>query len=179
MKFISGVYTSLFSRFLHSFFVEMPAEVWMRWLSLVIPTSAKFINCTSVSDAVLMDAWKQAQTNLGTKSFPSDAYNGAPHPADPRALNVQPTHVTVVSVPDTSIADLVKVDPAWGKDKNPSGAIIVAKGQGFMEYNTCHAMTMPWVHARVYAAASEIPAVLEYEFENCIMSKLGYDVGNR
>jgi hypothetical protein len=31
----------------------------------------------------------------------------------------------------------------------------------------------------VYAAASEVPVVLQYEFENIILSKLGYNVEGR
>ena len=179
MKFISGVYHNMFLRFLHSLLIELPAKLWMRWISLAIPSSAQFINHTGVSDAVLMDAWKQAQTRLGTQSFPNSGYGPADHAADPRALNVQPSNVTVISVPDTTISDLVKVDPAWGKDKDPSGSIIVAMGQGFLEYQTCAAMTFTWTRPRVYAAASEIPKVLSYEMENIILSKLGYDVTNR
>ncbi len=179
MGFISGKFHSPFVRALHSFFLDMPAEVCMRWLSLVIPSSKQFTNHTGVSDAVLMDAWKQAQQHLGTQKFPSSAYGPADHAPDSRALTIQPSNVTVVSVPDTTIADLVKVDPAWGKRTDPSGTIIVSRGQGFLEYLTCHAMTFCWTRPRVYAAASEIPTVLSYEFENIILAKLGYDVGNR
>lgn len=177
--FISGKYTNLFSRIIHSVLVELPSKLWMRWFSLLIPSHTKFSNYTNVSDAVLLDAWKQAQTHLGTSSFPTGAYGPANHPADPRALNVQPSNVAVISVPDTKIADLVKVDPRWGQDKDPSGTIIVPIGQGFLEYQTCAAMTFTWSRPHIYAAASRIPSVLSYEFENIILSKLGYNVEGR
>src|SRR5258708_2254609 len=141
MAFINGVYRSKFFRILHSFFVEIPAQIWFRFLSLLIPSSAQFINRTNVSDAVLMDAWKQAQRHLSTSPFPMSGQGTAgSHQPDPRALNMQPKHVTVVSVPDTKVSDLVKVWSAWSENKNPSGTIIVPMGQGFLEYNACHAM---------------------------------------
>jgi len=178
MKFITGQYTSLFSRFLHSFFLEMPMQLWFRVLSLLTP-SAQFHNYTNVSDAVLLDSWKAAQKNLSTNAFPDSAYGSGTHPADPRAATVQPSNVSVIAVPDTTIADLVKVNPYWSKDKDPSGTIIVDEGFGFLEYQACHAITFCWTRPRVYAAASEIPVVLQYEFENIILSKLGYNVEQR
>jgi len=101
------------------------------------------------------------------------------HAADPRALTVQPKHVTVVSVPDVPIADLIKIDPAWSKDKDPSGTILSETGNGFLGYTTCHAVTETWRKPRVYAAASQVPAVLVYEFQNIILHELGYDVEGR
>jgi hypothetical protein len=89
---------------------------------------------------------------------------------------MQPVGVTVISVPDEPIANLVKVDPGWGKDKDPSRTILQLTG---LQYATVHAFTLCGKHARVYAAASEIPAVLSYEFENIILQRLGYDVSNR
>lgn len=179
MSFISGSYTNTFSRFLHSVFIETPAQVWFRFLSMLIPSSAQFANYSGVPDSVLLDSWKAAQKNLSTNPFPDNAYGGGTHPADPRAATVQPSHVAVISVSDTKISDLVKVDSRWGIDKDPSGAIIVAMGQGFLEYQACHAMTFCWTRPRVYAATSKIPVVLQYEFENIILARLGYNVEQR
>jgi hypothetical protein len=180
MNYISGYHSSVFVRFLHSLFIQMPAQVWFRVLSLAIPSSAQFVNHTNVSDSVLMDAWKAAQTNLATNPFPTSGQGTAGnHPPDPRALTVQPSNVAVVPVPDTPISDLIKVDPAWKADKDPSGTILIDFAAGFMEYTTVHAVTMPWTRPRVYAAASEVPKVLSYEFENIILAKLGYNVEGR
>src|SRR5258708_167134 len=151
MDFISGVYQGKFARLLHSIFIEIPAQVWFRFLSLLIPSSAQFINYTNVSDAVLMDAWKQAQKHLSTVPFPTSGQGTAGnHPPDPRALNVKPKNVTAISVPDTKVSDLIKDWSAWSENKDPSGVIIVPMGQGFLEYNACHAMTFPWARPRVY-----------------------------
>jgi hypothetical protein len=180
MNYISGYHSSVFVRFLHSLFIQVPAQVWFRFLSLVIPSSSQFINHTNVSDAVLMDAWKQAQQHLATSSFPLSGQGTAgSHPPDPRALSIQPNKVAVVSVPDTPISDLVKVDPDWKVGKDPSGAILIDFAAGFLEYTTVHAVTMPWTRPRVYAASSEVPLVLSYEFENIILSRLGYNVEGR
>jgi hypothetical protein len=46
VKFISNK----FLRFLYSFFVQMPLEVYWRFITAYVPSSATFINHTSVSD---------------------------------------------------------------------------------------------------------------------------------
>src|ERR1035437_473376 len=101
-------YQGLFKRFLYSFFILMPAQFWMRWICLVIPSSKGIINNTSVSDAVLANAWKLAQQGLATAPFPMDTVGGSMHPADPRALTVQPKNLTVVGVADVPIATLAQ-----------------------------------------------------------------------
>ena len=40
-------------RFLYSFFVQMPLEIYWRFLTAYVPSTATFINYTSVSDAAL------------------------------------------------------------------------------------------------------------------------------
>lgn len=169
----------MFARILHSILIEVPAQVWMRVLCLAIPSNKQFLNYTNVSDAVLLDAWKAAQLNLANNPFPQNTHGGDLHKGDARALTVQPRNVAVVSVPDTTIADLTKTDPTWADGKDPSGAIAIPMGQGFLEYNACVAMTMCWTRPRVYAAATKVAAVVQYEFENIILSKLGYNVENR
>ena len=96
--------------------------------------------------------------------------------ADSRALTLLYRGVTVVSVPDELIANLVKINPAWSMHKDPSGTILSLTG---LVYTEVHAFTICAKHARVYAAASQIPAVLQYEFENIILQRLGYDVSAR
>ena len=172
-------YQNLFIRFLDNFFIHMPEEIWMRWLCRVIPSSKGIINCTNVSDAVLQDAWKQAQQGLATAPFPLSISSSTLTPADPRALTVQPKNLTVVGVPDVPIADLVKFDPAWAKDKDPSGTIIFVGGSGLLDYTTCHGFTCTWSRPRVYGAISVLAAVCIYEFQNVILNRLGYDTSNR
>ena len=173
--YVAG-YHSTPIRLLRSMFVQMPLEIWFRFITAYWPTNAQFVNATAVSDAVLAEQWKLAQQGLATAPFPLNDQGSNMHAADPRALTVQPKHVTVVSVPDTPISDLVKVDAAWAKDKDPSGAILLLVG---LEYTTCHSFACCWRKPRVYAAQSKVPVTLAYEFQNIILAELGYDVSNR
>jgi hypothetical protein len=177
MRFIPS-YQNAFMRFVYSLFIQTPLKLWFRFLSLAIPSDALFVNYTGLPFSTLSNAWMDAQTNLATQSFPlSELSTGiGNHAPDPRAKTVLPSNVAVISCPDEPIANLIKVNPAWSKDKDPSGSILWLQG---LNYETVHAITMPWTRPRVYAAASELPAVLSYEFENIILSKLGYDVSNR
>src|ERR1019366_7754830 len=102
--YVTG-YENIFVRFLRCFFVQMPFMLWFRFLTAYVPSSATFVNYTNVSDAVLMQQWTLAQRGLATAPFPQNYSGGNMHAADPRALTVQPKHVTVVSVPDLSVAD--------------------------------------------------------------------------
>ncbi len=171
VKFISNK----FLRFLYNFFVQMPLEIYWRFITAYVPTSATFINATSVPDSVLQAQWALAQQGLACAPFPQNDAGSDMHAADPRALNVQPKHVTVVSVPDVSIADLSQLDPAWGKDKDPSGAIVTPT----FTYETCHSFACCWKKPRIYAAQSETPVTLAYEMQNIILSILGYNVSAR
>lgn len=163
-------------RFAYSFLVQMPVMIWLRWVSLIIPNSKTFINFTGLPDSVLVSSWVSAQQSLATQSFPTTDSGTPMHAPDTRALTVQPSNVTVVSCPDEPIANMVKVDPAWSKDKDPSGAILVLNG---FEYEPVHGITCVWKRPRIYGAASQIPQVLVYEMQNVILSKLGYDVSGR
>lgn len=172
-------YHNAFVRFLHSFFIQTPLTVYFRFIALLFFwQNARFVNHTAVSDQVLEDYWKKAAQGLATQQIPISTNGSNLHPADPRALTVQPKNVTVVAVPDWSIADLMKIDPAWSKDKNPSGAYAVINN-GLLGYTTVAGITLEWTKPRIYGAASEIPAVLEWEFQNVILKKLGYDVEGR
>ena len=173
--YVAG-YHSTPIRLLRSMFVQMPLEIWFRFITAYWPTNAQFVNATAVSDAVLAEQWKLAQQGLATAPFPLNDQGSNMHAADPRALTVQPKHVTVVSVPDTPISDLVKVNAAWAKDKDPSGAILLLVG---LEYTTCHSFAACWKKPRIYAATSKIPTTLAYEMQNIILAELGYDVSAR
>src|ERR1035437_1579910 len=122
-------------RFLYSFFVQMPMAVWFRWVTAYVPTSATFINHTSVPDSVLHQQWTLAQQGLATAPFPQNYSGGGMHAADPRALTVNPKHVTVVSVPDIT-----------------PGAIVAMSN---LTYIPCHSFACCWRKPRIYAAASE------------------------
>src|ERR1019366_9306583 len=95
--YVAG-YHSTPIRLLRSMFVQMPLEIWFRFITAYWPTNAQFVNATAVSDAVLAEQWKLAQHGLATAPFPLSVIMPVEvHAADPRALTVQPKHVTVVS----------------------------------------------------------------------------------
>ena len=168
-----------FLRFLYSFFVQMPLTLYFRFLTAYVPSSAAWVNYSGVSDAVLNEQWTLAQQGLISAPFPMTCSEGGTmHAPEPRALTVVPKHVTVVSVPDVSVADLASFDSNWkvGVDKDPSGVITMIAG---LTYTTCHSFACCWRKPRVYAAASKIPVTLAYEFANLILSDLGYDVSSR
>ncbi len=170
-------YQNFFARLLYSFFIQLPEQLWMRWICLIIPSNKGIINKTNVSDSVLATEWQLAQQGLATAPFPLTYSGGSVHPADPRALTVQPKNVTVVSVPDVPIATLAKyIDPAWVKDSDPSGTFLM---ESSLAYTTVAGMTCPWTRPRVYGATSKIPTVCVYEFQNVILKKLGYDISGR
>jgi hypothetical protein len=136
----------------------MPLEIYWRFLIAYVPSTATFINYTSVSDAALQEQWTLAQQGLATAPFPMTYSGGPMHAADPRALTVQPKHVTVISVPDITPGAIVTPD---------------------FSQTPCHSFAEPWKKSRVYAASSKVPVTLAYEFENLILSELGYDVSGR
>ena len=158
MQLYSKYIENRFLRFLYSFFVQMPLEIYWRFLTAYIPSGATFVNYTSVPDSVLLQQWNLGQQGLATAPFPMTCDGGAMHAADPRALTVSPKHVTVVSVPDITPGAIVTPD---------------------MNEIPCHSFACCWRKPRVYAAASKIPVTLAYEFANIILSELGVDVSGR
>jgi len=143
----------------------------------VIPASNGIINRTNVPTATLEASWKQAATALATAPFPLTDANGNIHPADPRALTVQPKNVTVVSVPDVPAATISKyVQSGWTVD--PTGTFLDANS-GFLDYSTVAGTSLLYTRPRVYGAESVLANVCVYEFQNIILSDLGYDVSNR
>jgi hypothetical protein len=168
-----------FFRFLYSFFVQTPLQIYWRFLTAYVPSSAAWVNYSGVSNEVLNEQWTLAQQGLISAPFPMTCSEGGTmHAAMPSALTIVPKHVTVVSVLDVPVADLASFDSNWkvGVDKDPSGVITMIAG---LTYTTCHSFACCWRKPRVYAAASKIPVTLAYEFQNVIMSELGLDVSQR
>ena len=177
--YVAGYQSNIVLRFLRNFFVTTPLQVWFRFITALWPSSVPFVNYTGATDVQLQQCWLAAQQNLSSSPFPLNTAGGDLHVADKRARTVQPKHVTVVAVPDTPVSDLVKFDPAWSQDKDPSGAILLEANNGFLGYTPCHSFACCWIKPRVYAAASKIPVTLQYEFENIILSELGYNTDSR
>jgi len=159
MQFYVRSISNRFLRFLYGFFVQMPLEIYWRFLTAYVPTSAVFINYTSVPDLELHAQWTLAQQGLVSASFPlTCSENGPMHAAVPAALTAVPKHVTVVSVPDITPGNIVTPD---------------------MTQEPCHSFACCWKRPRIYAAQSEIPVTLAYEMQNIILSELGIDVSQR
>lgn len=132
------------------------------------PSQPAFINQTSATMEQLQQQWSQAQQQLATAPFSLSISSPAMHAPEPRALNVQPHGVTVVSVPDVPISQLVLIDPRWATHTDPSGTILCG-GQTAYSCTDVNANT-------VRVAASMVPGACQYEFEIIILNSLGYDV---
>jgi len=173
--YVAG-YHNVVLRMLHTIFVQAPLELWFRLVSAYWPSSAGLINTTSLSEEAVSQQWAAAQRAIGAAQWPA-SIGGPLQAPDPRALTLQPKHVTVCSVPDVPIADLVKINSAWSVDKDPSGVILLPNG--LTGYIPAHSFACTWRKPRVYAAASGLPNSLNYEFQNIILNLLGYNVLGR
>jgi hypothetical protein len=176
MSFYLKKYHSAPVRFLQSFFVQTPATLWFRLLAPLALFWQKetFINNTSLTLIELMAIWSTAQQGLATQKIPTNTIGSGLVPPDPRALTVLPKNVTVNAVPDWDLTDLIKVDLAWAGHAVPTGTFTVG-----LDNETVSGITLPWTRPRVYGAASVLSTVLVWEFQNVILSQLGYDVSNR
>jgi len=180
LAFYTKGYHSLFVRMLHSFFVQTPLIVWFRFISvLFFWQKATFINDSGLTDEQLSQIWTQVQQQTATQPIQQTTGAGATWPADPRALTLEPKNLTVVAVPDWSVADLVKIDPAWAGHAVPTGTFAAEGEDGAFGYETVAGITLTWNKPRIYGAASVMAAVLQWEFQNVILNKLGYNTENR
>jgi hypothetical protein len=154
------------------------SNIWQQYLSNLIPCNSRFVNHTSLPDSALEDAWTAAQNGLATASFPLNVYgtDSQMHSPDPRALTIAPSCVIVREVSDVSVSELAKLDPTWAGKTDPSKEIIL-----FGNPNTlfCHSYVALYKRPRVYAVSSEAQACLPYEFQNIILTKLGYSTATR
>jgi hypothetical protein len=176
--FYTKGYHAAFVRFLHSFFVQMPLMVWFRFASprLLFWRNKPFWNHTGLTDAQLQSIWNAAAQQLATQPIPLSTNGTNLLPPSPKALAVAPENVAVMSMPDWSVADLAKIDPAWAGHAVPTGAFAANAG---LNYETVAGITMEWKRPRIYGAASVLPTVLVWEFQNVILGKLGYNVSGR
>lgn len=127
-----------------------------------------FQNHTTSSDATLQALWTTAQNNVANKTITLNealvaSENAAPvtHPPDPRAESENPNGQLVYGEPDA---------PGY-------------EGQGIIDCSSvrpdaplCHGYTT--VFGAVYVPNSAIGNA-EYEFENVILLRLGYDISQR
>jgi hypothetical protein len=125
-----------------------------------------FQNYTTSSDATLLSLWKTAQDDLAHNTITLNealvvTQNVPPvtHPPDPRAESANPNGQVVYGEPDA---------PGY-------------EGQGIIDCSSvnvplCHGYTT--VNGWVYVPNDAINNA-EYEFENVILLRLGYDVSQR
>ena len=125
--------------------------------------SQPFINQTSMSDSVFQATasadWKAAQQALSTQAINLSAGSFGVHdvPPDPRALTVQPSGITVRSVPDAP---------------GHPGIILCdsVTGYCYAYFDNAHTIIVP---------ASKPTNMGPYEMETIILWELGYDVSGR
>jgi hypothetical protein len=144
--------------------------------------AAGFINQTQHSDADLQAIWAEAQQSVAqqidlnplqqlSNSIPPET-----RPGDPRALSVEPHQLLVAAEPDVSPEVLFA---ATGQHRaNPTGMIACPKPCN-VRYSTAYSFYQP--ELTKYASSWEFSGnnfdvILEYEFENHILSALGYDM---
>jgi hypothetical protein len=141
-----------------------------------------FINQTHHSGADLQAIWVEAQQSVAEKidlnPLQRVSQNALPdmRPGDPRALEVEPDQLLVAAEPDVSSAVLFA---ATGEQHaNPTGLIACPQPCN-VRYSTAYSSYRPQLTK--YAASWEFAGdnfnvIMEYEFENHILSTLRYDM---
>lgn len=131
------------------------------------------------TDQQLADRWKVAQQHLANHPIPINAavadLNGTPAqfvPADPRALEIAPCCVAVITEQDIPLNDLPTPFQRNGSD--PTHIIKCGSG-AIAQY--CYS----FLDSNVHVSNSWVlhDGTTDYEFENVILSVLGYDTSQR
>jgi hypothetical protein len=146
------------------------------------PVAAGFINHTQHSDADLQAIWKEAQQSVTQKIDLNPLQrlsNNVPpdiRPGDARALSVEPGQLLVAAVPDVSSEVLFA---ATGEHRSDPTGLISCPQPCNVRYTTAYSFYQPQLTK--YAASWEFKGenfnvILQYEFENHILSALGYNM---
>ena len=146
------------------------------------PLAAGFVNQTQHSDTELQAIWTEAQQSVAqgidlnplqrlSNDIPPDT-----RPGDPRAWSVEPHQLLVVAVPDVSSEDLFA---ATGERRSDPTGMIACPQPCNVRYSIAYSFYQP--ELTKYAASWEFKGdnfnvIVEYEFENHILSALGYDM---
>jgi hypothetical protein len=143
--------------------------------------AAGFVNQTQHSDADLRAIWTEAQQSLAQQidlnplQQLSKGVSADIRPGDPRALSEEPHQLLVAAEPDVSPEVFFA---ATGQQRaNPTG-MIACPTPCNVRYSTAYSFYQP--ELTKYASSWEFSGnnfdvILEYEFENHILSALGYD----
>ncbi len=140
----------------------------------------------SFSDPRLQAMWVQAQEKIATTpivlnaakvSLRIDVVN-VTRPPDSRALNIWPDGVTVSTAPDLTVAQLQAENPGETLHHftDPTGVIHPPKG-AIWAYCASYVQGSSIVVAESLLYGDHDPT--EYEMENVILQRLGYDVIGR
>lgn len=135
--------------------------------------SSGFINQTGLPTSALVAQWQQAQNNIAVKGVYLDAAIHNPPTrlvVDPRAMNIQPNCVTVISIADIPVAQL---PPAYARAgyTDPSGVI---------QCSGVYAHSCVFISSKTVYTAKSLESIAPiYEFENLILAALGYDLSGR
>jgi hypothetical protein len=146
------------------------------------PVPVGFINQTQHSDVQLQAIWTDAQQSVARKidlnPLQRLSNNVTPEirPGDPRALSVMPHELLVTAELDVSSEVLFA---ATGEQRADPTGVIACPQPCNVRYSTAYSLYQPQVTK--YAASWEFAGdnfsvILEYEFENHILSALGYDM---
>jgi hypothetical protein len=143
---------------------------------------AGFVNRTWHSDAELQAIWVEAQQSLA-QQIDLNPLQKLPNrvspetlPGDARALSVEPHQLLVAPEPDVP-SDTFFV--ATGQHRSDPTGMIVCPNPCNVRYSTAYSFYRP--ELTKYAASWEFEtdnfnAILEYEFENHILSALDYNM---
>jgi len=146
------------------------------------PGPVGFINQTQHSGTDLQAIWTEAQQSVAQKIDLNPLQrlsNNVPpnmRPGDPRALSVEPHQLLVAAEPDVSSEVLFA---ATGEHRSDPTGMIACPQPCNARYSTAYSFYHPPLTK--YAASWEFAGdnfnvILEYEFENHILSALGYDM---
>jgi len=146
------------------------------------PLPVGFLNQTRHSDADLQAIWAKAQRSVAqhidlnpvqrlTNNVPPDTRAG-----DSRALGVDPHQLLVAAEPDVSSKVLFA---ATGNLRGDPTGMIACPQPCNVRFSTAYSLYQPEITK--YAASWEFAGdnfsvIVEYEFENHILSALGYDM---
>lgn len=141
-----------------------------------------FVNQTQHSDTFLQSVWAEAQKSVAQQidlnplQQLSNTVSPETLPGDPRAFSVEPHQLLVAPEPDVSSAVLFA---ATGQQRSDPTGMIACQSPCNVRYSTAYSLYQPPVTK--YAASWEseennFSVILEYEFENHILSALGYNM---
>jgi hypothetical protein len=141
-----------------------------------------FLNETQHADAALWTIWRAAQQNVATKIDLNPVQRQASQVApvilagDARALNIEPHRLLVAAEADVSSQVLAVKTGIHRPD--PTGMIACPQPCDVLyaaAYSLYHPATVRYAKSWEFAG-DNFSAIMQYEFENQILSVPGYDV---